>query len=149
MGRSEFLNQLREALGNDLGAAAVQENVNYYSDYISDEVRNGKTEEEVLESLGDPWVIARNIIDAPGNGRQYSAKGYTYEPETHEESRQRNNQQSYYFGIDTWWKKLLLVLTIIGVVVIVFAIISGVISLLMPILVPLVIIMLIIRVLSR
>ena len=42
----------------------MQENVNYYDGYISDEVSKGKTEEEVTAELGDPWVIAQTVIDA-------------------------------------------------------------------------------------
>ena len=49
------------------------------------------------------------------------------------------------FGFDTWWKKLLLILGIIGIIVLVVSIVGGIISLLAPILIPLVIIMLIIR----
>ena len=47
MTKMEFLEGLRKALGNDLDRATVQENVNYYDGYISDEVSKGKTEEEV------------------------------------------------------------------------------------------------------
>ena len=44
MTKREFLEGLRKALGNDLDRATVQENVNYYDGYISDEVSKGKTE---------------------------------------------------------------------------------------------------------
>ena len=39
MTRSEFLNKLKEALANDLSGPVIQENVDYYSGYIADEVR--------------------------------------------------------------------------------------------------------------
>lgn len=64
MNRSEFLNRLREALENDLGGSAVQEHILYYDEYIRNEIRNGKTEREVLDMLGDPWIIAKTIIAA-------------------------------------------------------------------------------------
>ena len=64
MTRIEFLQQLRQALENDLSGSVVQENVDYYNQYISDEVRKGKSEEEVLRMLGDPWILARTVIDA-------------------------------------------------------------------------------------
>ena len=64
MTRMEFLQQLRQALENDLSGSVVQENVDFYNQYISDEVRKGKSEEEVLQMLGDPWILARTVIDA-------------------------------------------------------------------------------------
>ena len=54
MNRSEFLDKLREALENDLSGPVVRENIEYYDSYIQSEVRNGKTEQEVLDMLGAP-----------------------------------------------------------------------------------------------
>ncbi len=71
MNRSEFLDKLREALENDLSGPVVRENIEYYDSYIQSEVRNGKTEQEVLDMLGDPWMIARTIIDTDENEREY------------------------------------------------------------------------------
>ena len=39
MTKNEFLDRLKEALGNDLAAPKVQENVDYYNQYILDEVK--------------------------------------------------------------------------------------------------------------
>lgn len=68
MSKQEFLNSLRATLGSELGAAAAEENVKYYEEYINAEIRVGKSEEEVLASLGNPKLIARSIIDAGKNG---------------------------------------------------------------------------------
>ena len=78
MTKMEFLEGLRKALGNDLDRATVQENVNYYDGYISDEVSKGKTEEEVTAELGDPWVIAQTVIDAEEAKRGMSKDGSAY-----------------------------------------------------------------------
>ncbi len=67
MSKQDFLNSLRAVLGNGLGAAAAEENVKYYEEYISAQVRMGKSEDEVLRELGNPKLIARSIIDARGN----------------------------------------------------------------------------------
>lgn len=150
MTRSEFLSQLREALQGDLSGSAVQENVNYYNNYISEEVAKGKTEEEVLQMLGDPWILAHTIIDA-SDGTDYEtvyeAGGSTYSSSGTQESYRKNNSGSHMhvFGIDTWWKKLLLVLFVVMIIVLVVAVISGVVQLLAPILVPFLIVMLIVR----
>lgn len=47
-------------------SAVVEENVDYYIDYINVEMRKGRTEAEVLASLGDPRLIARTIIQTSG-----------------------------------------------------------------------------------
>ena len=52
------------------------------------------------------------------------------------------------FGLDTWWKKLVLILGIIGIVVLVVAVVGGIISLLAPIFVPLLIVCLIIKLIN-
>ncbi len=155
MTKREFLDKLKKALSNDLSGAVIQDNVNYYNDYITEEVRKGRRESEVIEELGDPWAIAKNIItseEIKGN------TGETYD--SYEPGRQRSQsyEQDYdnesghgdvhVFGLDTWWKKLALILGIIGIVVLVVAVIGGIINLLAPIFVPLLILCLIIRLIN-
>ena len=65
MNRHEFLKQLEHALEAEMNPAKVREHVDYYRSYIAEEVKNGKSEKEVMNLLGDPWVIARSIIDSP------------------------------------------------------------------------------------
>ena len=60
MTRAEFLEQLRSALQGNVQEHVVQENVAYYNQYISEELQKGKTEEEVLQMLGDPWILDKN-----------------------------------------------------------------------------------------
>lgn len=43
MTREEFLQGLKEALDGNMDASAIQENLNYYNEYINEEVRKGKT----------------------------------------------------------------------------------------------------------
>lgn len=64
MTKNEFLQGLKEELEGRVSHSAIQENIRYYDDYISQEVLKGSTEEEVIESLGGPKIIARTIVDA-------------------------------------------------------------------------------------
>ena len=64
MTKNEFLQGLKEELEGRVTHSAIQENIRYYDDYISQEVLKGSTEEEVTESLGGPRIIARTIVDA-------------------------------------------------------------------------------------
>ena len=70
MNKQEFIDRLRAALNGRVSPNLVTENVNYYEDYINTEIRKGRTEEEVLETLGDPRLIARTIIETNGKGGQ-------------------------------------------------------------------------------
>ncbi len=75
MNKQEFLEKLRLSLGGKLSGSQVAENVNYYEEYINTEIRKGKSEEEVLEELGDPRLIARTIVEtSPKDGQSYSSE---------------------------------------------------------------------------
>lgn len=149
MTQKEFLEKLREALENELSGYLVQDNINYYSNYITEEVGNGRREEEVVSELGDPWAIAKTIIDSA------ETKNNTQESNTYEtKQRQASNQQSSQggtpvLGFDTWWKKLLLILGIIGVFAIIIAIIGGIFSLVAPLVVPIIVIVIVFRLIGR
>lgn len=53
MTRQEFITELRTALEGQVSRAVLQDNINYYETYIMQESRKGRTEEEVLEELGN------------------------------------------------------------------------------------------------
>lgn len=138
MTRVEFLKELRAALENNLSGRVVQENVAYYEQYISEEVQGGRSEEEVLQLLGDPWILARTIIDAVDGTDQAVAyeqdgdySGYGRE----NGSRAGEGPKVHVFGFDTWWKKLLLILVIVMLVLIVVAVISGLVKLFAPVII--------------
>lgn len=149
MTKREFLDKMRHALANDLSGPVIQENIRYYDGYISDEVRKGRSEEAVIEELGDPWAIARSLIEsAEGSG---NAQGeYTYEPRQsgYGQERQDVRRQIHVFGLDSWWKKLILILGIAGVVMLAVAVIGGIFSLFAPLVVPILIVMLILRIIG-
>lgn len=69
MTRQEFLDGLKAALGGHLSERAVEEHMRYYEEYINAQIRQGKTESQVLQELGNPRLIARSIIDAGRNAQ--------------------------------------------------------------------------------
>lgn len=151
MNRSEFLNRLREALENDLGGSAVQEHILYYDEYIRNEIRNGKTEREVLDMLGDPWIIAKTIIAAGGNAATQENSSWSYDTGDEEKrnNKSRGNMIDHILGIDTWWKKILFFLGVILVILVIFAVITGIVRLLLPIVIPLLLILVFFRIFGR
>ncbi len=147
MTKSEFLTQLRQALQGNVSSRTVQENMDYYDQYIIEETAKGRSEQEVLDTLGDPWILARTIIDANDGMDQetvYESEGGTYYS-NHEGGYGQRQPGMHVFGLDTWWKKLLLILSIVIIVMLVFSIISGLVNLFAPILVPVLIVMFVIR----
>ena len=70
MTKYEFLYALRETLANVLTPSQVEEQVQYYADYIDEQVRMGYSEAQVLKDLGDARSIAHNIIDGIEADRQ-------------------------------------------------------------------------------
>lgn len=70
MTKQEFLDELKNALAGEVPANVMMDSYSYYANYIDDEIRNGRSEEDVLEELGMPSLIARSIIAAQSGERQ-------------------------------------------------------------------------------
>ncbi len=148
MTKREFLDKMREALSNDLAEPAVRENIEYYDVYMTDEIERGRSEEELVEEMGDPWMIARTIIDI--SEPEDMKLNYVYE----EEGQSYNGRQDSYAGqtgffVRGGWKLVVALLGFIGVLLALVAVVGGIISLVAPILVPVLIIMFVIRLFGR
>lgn len=65
MTKQEFLSALGEKLKEGMTSAQIISQVRYYEGYIDGEIAKGKTEEEAVADLGDPILIARNILESP------------------------------------------------------------------------------------
>ena len=168
MTKGEFLIKLREALENDLDSRMAQENVDYYDSYIREEVSKGRSESSVVEELGDPWVIARSIIEmeenrsgAGNDNHSHNSQTYSYDDNGYEGYTEEKDGRGFggfsgytgsmpkIYALDSWWKKLLLVLGVIGILMIVGVVISGLITIVMPLVMPIVFIMILFRFLRR
>ena len=148
MTKREFLDKMREALSNDLAEPAVRENIEYYDVYMTDEIERGRSEEELVEEMGDPWMIARTIIDI--SEPEDMKLNYVYE----EEGQSYNGRQDSYAGqtgffVRGGWKLVVALLGFIGVLLALVAVVGGIISLVAPILVPVLIIMFVLRLFGR
>lgn len=125
MSREEVLQILRNKLSGFLSEAQIQSHLQYYSQYITDEVRKGRSEEEVIASLGDPRLIARTLIDA---SEASGSQGYgTYqEYQEREEPRQQTTPQRnrHILDLSTWYGKFLLILGAVLLIALVVTILS-------------------------
>ena len=72
MRKTEFLQELREALDGEVSASVIQSNISYYDQYIRQEAAKGRREEEVIEEIGSPRLIAVRTLreTLPGAGAQ-------------------------------------------------------------------------------
>ena len=77
MSKREFLEVLRETLSEELSQNVVNGHIQYYDQYISDEIRKGASETEVTGRLGDPRLIARTILETSGASGSYSQSSYS------------------------------------------------------------------------
>lgn len=164
MTRQEFMDRLKRALTSGLPANEVAEYVVYYQDYIEAQIRNGIAEEEVLSRLGDPRLIAKNILDvekqkAEGNAGTNNYQEYQDYTETNYRNKRTSGPQFEYMGgnekiakfmqfmsrMPGWlWTVILIVLAIV-----VIGIVCSVLSFIMPFLLPILCIVLIVQVFNR
>lgn len=151
MNKQEFTDRLRAALNGRISAAQVEDTINYYQDYISTQIRSGKSEAEVMGALGDPRLIARTIIEtaqpvgdndgAHGTGGSYQSSAYqsgTYRSGTQESYnsyRSTGEQTTHQSARMPGW----LVAIIIAVVVfLLFSVVFSVLSFLAPVIIVIV-----------
>ena len=83
MTKYEFLKELREALEGQVPMSEIEESISYYRDYISRQEADGRSEQEILEELGSPRLIAKSIIETKGGEQIYYED--TYEEQVNEE----------------------------------------------------------------
>lgn len=144
MNKHEFLEGLRDALSGDVPPAVVQEQLQYYSGYIQSEIQKGRTEEAVMEELGDPRLIARTIEDTTpgaedGAYEPYSGRGGSYKQSaTGSRSQEREEADSsgriHVYDLNKWYWKLLGIVFVVGIFWVVITLVSGVLSLVIPML---------------
>lgn len=153
MNRTDFLQKLERSLSGAMTAQEVREHIDYYDNYISSQVRNGRMESDVVSELGEPRLIAKSIIDALNR-----SGGVTYSEMT--DADYENTTASKF---NKWWRKVKqkaleiaikmpgwMWLVIFGTIfIIVIAIAASILSLILPILLPVLCILLVIQVFRR
>lgn len=146
MNKQEFISKLRAALSGRVPAAVVAENVNYYEDYINTQIRMGRTEEEVLGSLGDPRLIAKTIIETNRQSGSYQ-DDYNVNSEAGNAYRENEYQKDGHTKYDKIWKlpTWLTVLIVIIVVLLVLSLILSVISFLAPFLLVIAVVLFLVK----
>lgn len=119
MGKQEFLDKLRLSLNGRVTAETLADTMRYYEEYLNTEVRKGRSEEEVLASLGDPRLIARTIVETKG-------------AETAEASREQEREgevEKRYLNLPGWvWLVLFLVIAVV-----ILSVVLKILTIMMPV----------------
>ena len=153
MTQKDFVQQLEQALVGELSHSLVKENMDYYQQYIKDEMEKGRTEDEVVNSLGDPWAIAKSIIQAQesqdGFGSNYRGNMEQYSWDDERSADGNPYVKVHHFGLWSWRRVLAILLAVILVVVMTGFILVSVVYILLPILIPIVILYIVYRLLRK
>lgn len=128
MNRQEFLDTLRRALYGKIDDFALSDHMQYYENYISQEVASGKSEQEVLQELGDPRLIARTILETAGVKSSYVEYTVTDEGEPAPEPELRVRQYS-------GWKAMAITAIVILAVLFILFLVFQVVVALLPVLI--------------
>lgn len=135
MRKSEFLQELKEALQGEVSGGVLQENLRYYDNYITQETAAGRREEDVIDEIGSPRLIARTIIDSSEAAGDVPEQGSGY--------GQQETGSFRYFNLNKWYWKLLLLVIVVFFMVTVITVIGGIFALLMRFAGPIILIWLI------
>lgn len=114
MTRELFITELRRALAVELSAVEIDVHAKYYNEYFSTEMSKGRTEEDILNELGDPRLIAKSILGAKVG-----------EERIHEEEKRTENRANQIRRIPTWLLIALIVIVLIGVLSLVLRLFIG------------------------
>lgn len=100
MTKKQFMEELRSSLEGIVSPYVVQENLNYYEKYINEQIQHGRTEQEVLNELGNPRLIARTIIDAESEKEGFE-QSTVYEDEQENEPEDMWKGQTHVFSMNS------------------------------------------------
>ena len=148
MTKREFLEEMQDALAQALSSDQVNGHIRYYSQYIDREIAKGLSEQEVIQRLGNPRLIAKTLVDTSAEDRnesdfkQYSQGDYgTADGEWIRESNKRHSHT-------TREQKLHIALGIL-IVIGIFARIISIISALLPVVLPVLAVLLLLSYLRK
>ena len=160
MSKNEFLQALGGKLKEELTTDHIEEHLKYYNDYIKQETSIGKSEQEVIDSLGDPILLARTILDTANsktsNAQAFNANVETdrYQDESYEDIYQEEDARQQQanpinFNVTSGWGCLVVAMVAILIVGLILWLLGIVLNVLAPILVPVLIVLFVLTLFKR
>ena len=142
MNKEAFIDTLRRALYGKVSDYELTDHVRYYEDYIRQEMNRGRSEQEVLEELGDPRLIARTILETSGMKAPEVEYTIDEEPADHEEGGVKVHTFS-------GWKATLMMVLIAAAVIAMIVLVLGLAIYLLPVIIAVMLISWLIRKILR
>ena len=136
MNKNEFFHALCDKLKEGLTAAQIEEHVQYYNDYINQEEATGKSEAEVIESLGDPTLLARTILESPQAEKRSEVYQESSEDNTYQEETQGQARAPFQMGVSSGWGCLAVAVVAMLVIGVVLWLMGAVFKAFMPVIMP-------------
>ena len=116
MNKKEFLDILRQSLVGEVDNIVIEQNIRFYSEYISSQ--HDKSEDEIIDEIGDPRLIAKTIIETEkipdhgsygwNNSDNYDNRGNYDGQDRYRDYRNNSNRNNEYPRI-SWYHKVLFV----------------------------------------
>jgi uncharacterized membrane protein len=142
MNKEAFIDTLRRALYGKVSDYELTDHVRYYEDYIRQEMNRGRSEQEVLEELGDPRLIARTILETSGMKAPEVEYTIDEEPADHEEGGVKVHTFS-------GWKATLMMALIAAAVIAMIVLVLGLAIYLLPVIIAVMLISWLLRKILR
>lgn len=116
MDRRGFLDILESQLTGQMHEGKIAAHLRYYEDYIQSQVMKGRSEQDVLNELGDPRLIARTLLDTDAdNGNisyeEYSTEDFGFSGDSYSEDK----RQVHSFQDKPWYEKLIFLVIFVGI----------------------------------
>ncbi|MFI3214492.1 MAG: DUF1700 domain-containing protein [Eubacteriales bacterium] len=120
MKKQEFLNQLQKSLSGEVEQSEVNSTMAFYREYLNDQVKQGYSEAEVLEKLGDPRLLAKTIIETSDKKSQFQSHDRGYEEVDSDDSY--GNYKNKKIKLPNWLFSLIIIVLILIFLSLVFTI---------------------------
>ncbi len=139
MDRREFLSVLRQNLEGYIPIEEVEENLLFYQNYFEE---SGQSEQEVIEALGDPRLIARTIVDAYKASKGPMADFYTQQAryefrrnhtERYDDEVDGRGEKTGFFRFSAWYRKLAFWVVVAAILLILSVLIGFLVVYILPV----------------
>lgn len=124
MNKLEFVEQMRRSLSSIDDYTYVNDTIAYYENYIESQIRMGKSEEQVMQELGDPRLIAKSICASHVTEDEEQQGAYKSSENTfgHKAANTVINLNGKLINMPSWLLKILSVLAAVVILVLLFTV---------------------------
>ena len=127
MNKQDFLDGLRRNLSSINDYNFINDTIAYYENYIESQMRMGKLEEEVMQQLGDPRLIAKSIKATYASEGAEETNGYQGFEQEGNTTRRRFVNSTFNFNgkqirMPSWLLKAIVIIVLLVAFFIVFTV---------------------------